>query len=216
MADEKMPKGRMDELVAYVITNRVDDVRQLLTRNGFADAPALATEDVQVAFLKAIKDSASFRDDVSEYLSALVQDMSSENASFVQQPNLNLFGADDISTMNTTAGAGSTTPTTTTTQKSSFWSTLGGVASKENLSKLFNTGLDTLSTKLKNDANKASEERALELERLRLQQLQTQKEITGSGGAPTKKGMPGWAIGLIVVGGLGLVGTVLYFALRKK
>lgn len=223
MTDAKLSKRKMDEVVAFVLTNRMGDVQQLLARNGVS-TEGMNPAALQVAFLKAVKDSQAFRDDVSGYLSALVQDQASfvsqPQLGFVEEPYLNTVTLADMAkeaakSSSSGAAAGAAGSTSKTTTGSSFWSSLGGLASTENLNKLFNTGLDTLSNKLKNDSNKSSEERALELERLRLQQLQAQTDLKKVDGQ-NKKTLPGWGIALIAVGGLVVVGTVIYLAVRKK
>lgn len=223
MTDAKLSKRKMDEVVAFVLTNRMGDVQQLLARNGVS-TEGMNPAALQVAFLKAVKDSQAFRDDVSGYLSALVQDQASfvsqPQLGFVEEPYLNTVTLADMAkeaakSSSSGAAAGAAGSTSKTTTGGTFWSSLGGLASTENLNKLFNTGLDTLSNKLKNDSNKSSEERALELERLRLQQLQAQTDLKKVDGQ-NKKTLPGWGIALIAVGGLVVVGTVIYLAVRKK
>lgn len=220
--ENTIPQKRMDELVAYVFQNKTDDVRNLLTINGVTDAASMPTADVQRAFLKAVKDNSGFRSQASNYFSTLVSGQNFVKQPFVNQPNQPFVSQPYVNAVNdaytvdqvieATAPTGGTTTTPVKTTSGSFWSNLGGLASKENLNKLFNTGLDTLSNKLQNDANRSSEERALELERLRLQQLQTQQTL----GAAQKPGLPGWGIALIVVGSLAVVGTVIYLVVRKK
>lgn len=214
--ENTIPKKQMDIVLADMMQNDVAGIRSLLTNNGIVDASAFGDKDVKIAFLKAIKDSASFRNDLSTYLTDKMQgkhnfvkqDLARD---FIDQPKLNAFGDDFAPTSTPTSNA-----TTTTTPKSSsgFWSTLGGLASKENLQSLFNTGLNVASTSLQNKANKESEERALELERIRLEQIQAQKELAESGGK--KKGLSTGAWIAIGVGGLALIITIVIIARPKN
>jgi hypothetical protein len=56
----------------------------------------------------------------------------------------------------------------------------------------------------------------LELERLRLQQIQAQKDLQAAGGGlQGTGGMPGWAIATLAIGGVAVVGTIIYFAVKK-
>lgn len=211
-----IPKKQIDVMLADMLQNDIAGIRGLLNNNGIINVSSFSDKDTKIAFLKAIKDSASFRSDLSNYLTAKVQrqhnfvssmDLTRE---FIDQPKLNAFG-DDFADPATAASATTTpTTTTTTTQKSSFWSSLGGLASKENLQSLFNTGLNVASTSLQNKANKESEERALELERLRLEQINAQKELAASGGL--NKGL---STGAWIAIGLGLI-TLIIVVARKK
>lgn len=236
MANQTIPKRELDELVAYVITHRADQLRELLTRNGFVSAQNLSKEDVQRAFLKAVKDSPSFRMDASQFFSTVVQNDAGASVGFASQPgSLNWtethspFGSSKFNAtgsgfapkiitaggMDAAAAAAASTPTPAPVAKSSFWSTLGSVANKDTLTALLNTGLGAVSTSLTAKANKGSEERALELERLRLQQIQAQKDLKATPGSPVS-GMPKWAKVSLVIGGVALVGTVIYLVARKK
>ena len=119
-----------------------------------------------------------------------------------------------VSTTSTNT-SNTSTPTTTTTTKStgSFWDSLAGVASKENLSNLFNTGLGVLGNKLNADSTKASEERALELERIRLEQIRAAQQ--GGGGANATPGLSTGAIVGIAIGGIVVIGTIIYLVAKK-
>ena len=215
------PQKRMDDVLAYVLGNRINDVRQLLVNNGVVGAGSFSDQQVRVAFLKAIKDSESFRSNLASYLTSLVQEEST--ASFVDQPGMSFVQQPTLDfTMNTSAlgsaaaaaASGTTTTATTTpttTSKTSFWSTIGGLASKDNLQTIFNTGLNVAATSLTAKANKESEERALQLEAIRLQQIQAQKELA----ATEKKGLSTGAwIGIVL--GIAAIVTVIVIVKKKK
>lgn len=219
--DNQLSSKSMDQILADVMQNNTADLRALLTNNGVINASSLSDDDVRLAFLKAIKDSASFRSDLSSYLADLVQSKASfvnqpqlnctGMQSFVDEPMLNFVNADSLE--DAAMGATSTTTTTTTKSSGGFWDSLGSLASKENLQSLFNTGLGAASASLQNKANKSSEERALELERLRLQQIQAQTQLTAAGGV--KKGLSAGAWIGIGVGAVVLI-TVIILLTRKK
>lgn len=208
---DQLPKKQFDLFLADLLENHISDVRQLMATNGF-DTSGIADEDVKIAFLKAIKDSASFRNSAAKYMAQLAQYKSNFTGGYLNALTDTISQDTIDSHISSVTG---TAANTSTTQKSSFWQTLGGVASTENLNKLFGTGLDVLSTKLAANANKDSEERALELERIRLQQLQTQAALK----ATTSVSTPGLSTGAWIAIGLGsalLIGTVIYFAVKKK
>lgn len=213
-----IPKKQMDNIIAEVMQNHVADIRGLLTFNGVVDASGFGDDDTRIAFLKAMKDSASFRTDLAGYMSNLVQ----TKASFVGQPQLDYVAEPMAGFVNQPMlgfGPISDEPaatTTTTPAKSGggFWGALGGLASKDNLQSLFNTGLGAASNALQNKANKDSEERALELERLRLQQIQAQKDLAAAGGGVSKGLSTGAWIG-IGIGAVVLI-TVIVLVARKK
>jgi hypothetical protein len=219
--ENTIPKKQMDVVLADMMKNDLSGIRGLLVNNGISGANSFNDKDSKIAFLKAIKDSASFRNDLSTYLTNKLQGKHNfirqpMAQDFLDQPKLNYVSTDDITTAGsaTEPTTSTTGTTTTTTQKSSFWSTLGGLASKENLQSLFNTGLNVASTSLQNKANKESEERALELERLRLEQIQAQKDLAASGGL--NKGLSTGAWIGIGAGAVGLIVLVIVLTRRKK
>lgn len=239
MASQTISKKNLDQIMAYVITRRADQLRELLNRNGYASAANLSREDVQRSFLKAIKDSPSFRQDASQFFAEMVVNDSKDTAMAFStnkgqwrtigsnkpkgSKKLNAVGvlnetgdAGEGWTADTSTGTKTPTPTSSTSG-GSFWNTLGSVVNKDTLTSLFNTGLGAVSTSLQAKANKDSEERALELERIRLQQIQAQKDLKEAAGGDTPKdsGLPGWAVASIVVGGLAIVGTVVYLIAKK-
>lgn len=228
--EKTIPQKRMRELLASVINDNVEDMRALLINNGVSGAVTYSPKEIQIAVLKAIKDSASFRNDLSSYMAQKVQSGATgfvkqevDVRAFVDQPGLGFVkqpGDLNFATMGSSTAsvigvdASTATPTQTSGQSSggSFWSTLGSLASKENLQSLFNTGLNVAATSLNNKANKASEERALEMERLKLQEIQAQAQLNAT---QPKKGLSTGAwIGI----GLGTVAVVvtLVLVLKKK
>lgn len=234
----QLPAKRLREILAFTIKNDKKGVKDLLAKNGF-DASNLNTDDLHIAFLKAIKDSPVFRNQVADKLAESVKKIKTRSKSgitamslnFVNQPQLQFVNQPQLGFVtepqldlgfDTTAALSDYTapslivtpaapaPTPTPASSGGFWDSLSSLANKDNLNKLFNTGLDTLSTSLKNSSNSSSEQNALELERLRLQQIQAQNALAD------KQGMPTWAVVSIVVVALGLVGTGIYFAVKKK
>ncbi len=220
-----IPTKRMDEILAEITTKRVGDIRTLLNNNG-VNANDYTDNQVRIAFLKALKDSATFRNNVSAYLADYVQ----SNHSFVSQPAMqnfmenpqqNFVDQPQLGFSSTFLASANTSITNAAEEEKeeaktgTFWSSLGGLASKENLQTLFNTGLNAASAALTSKANQASEERALELERIRLQQLQTQKEM-GLNADGSKKGISalGW-VGIALGTGLLITGIVLIVKKKK-
>lgn len=226
---EQLSKKRMDELIAHLVTKRIDDMRDILEKNG-VPTKSFNDKEVQIAFLKAIKDSnASFRNQVSNLMASLVQGKNFVQQplvgfakqplmqDFVEQPQLAFTEpVDDLNPYSTTQVTKDSVGSSTAKSSGSFWSNLGSLASKDNLQSLFNTGLNVASTSLQNKANKESEERALELERLRLQQIQAQADLSKKGGAGVGTG--GLSTGAWVAIGLSaaLVVTVIVVAVVKK
>jgi hypothetical protein len=207
---DKISQDQLDELLGYVAANNPEDIRVLLRRNGY-NSDSLASNDLTIAFLKAIKDNGTFRQDVADYLTGMLQH--SQQMSFVSNSKQTNFNVVSLAEANTgVAGATDpvkTTTSTTTSGKSSFWDNL---ASSQNVNSLLNTGLSVLSTSLQSKANKDSEERALQAKALDLQIAQTNAAAAAAGG--NKKPVNVWAI-VGIIGGLAVIGMVIYLVSKK-
>jgi hypothetical protein len=244
---KSIPQNRMDELLGRVLNGHPDEVRQLLSQNGVS-LNGLSDADVRLAFLKAVKDSASFRKSAAVFLASFVQtqygvavkrkvhtDNVSQDDLFLNEvdapalPKItNLSGSSitgsfgqfgsggssaPISYTNDAYYAGSAGPTAAPSTSTSFWSALGGAATSS-LGTVLSSGLDVLSVKLKNDANKSSEERALQAKQLDLQIAQTNAAAAAAASSkPSGLGTGAW-IG-IGVGVVALV-TVLIVVAKKS
>ncbi len=208
---------QMDIVLGHVIVNNLDDVRELLKRNGFKDVYSLDDNDVKIAFLKGIKDSPGFRADVADYLTGMIQYEGGQQTNFVNQPDgfLNVVSyADSMSADTGSAGSGTTsttttTPTTTTPKTSLF----GSLLSSQNLNSILNAGLDVVSTKLKADSLSKTEQLALQQKQLELQIAQT--NALSNPAAAKSSGMAWWGWLLIILGVGGLI-TFIVIKSKKK
>jgi hypothetical protein len=215
-------QNQMDQLIASALHDHLSEVRQLLSSNGVSGADKMSDRQVRIAFLKAIKDSTSFRDSASRFLSSLVQTNFAGSKSLNFQDDFNIDDPADpvpgdsnpiVVTPPKTTTTSTSTPTASGSTSASFWQTLGN---QQNLNKLIGTGLDTMSTVLKNKANQQSEQNALELERLRLEQVYAQQQVNNGSSILPDSGLSTGAVIGISLGAALLIGVVIYFAVRKK
>ncbi len=203
-------------LLAEFLGNNKGAAIRLLKVHGI-DMPAFSTNhNVRVAFIKALKDSESFRMDASRLLAASIDSRGAAN--FIGQPGAYLNETGDSEPWYGDLKPTSTTTTTssTTTQSSSggFWSSLGKVFTPEIIQKGINTGLDSLNAKIQSDANKVGEQNAIAYEAEKTRQLQAQLDLERQK-AEGKKGMPAWGWVLISVAGIaGVVVTIV--AVRRR
>lgn len=234
---KKISEKQLDQVIGYALANHRNDIINALVQSGYANANALKDSDLGVAFLKAVKDSASFRGRISQILTEMVQKEKGQSKSFVNQPvaDLDVTGGmfdnyfnviDHISTeqinrnLETVTGSSdynvpNTTSTTNTKTQTAFGSALSGLVTSDTLSKVFNVGLDALSTKLQTSANKGSEERALQLKAYELQIAAL--NAAGKTGNTSTSSFPTWAkVSLAVVGAAGIGLLVYKLATKKK
>lgn len=210
-----------EKLLAEFMRSQPDMV-YLLNNSGVYVPKDTPMKDVQISFLRAIKDSTRFRESVADYMArSIAQNKLSFAGAADAYLNFDIASATGSTTINpnyTTGGTSTGTPSSSSSSSSSgggFWSTL---FSGQNVSNLLNTGLTAVSTSLTSKANKESEQRALESQRLQIEALQAQQQLAatqGAAAAQQKKGMPGWGWALIGVGVLATI-TIITVVIVKK
>lgn len=194
-------QAQVDQLLAELMQDK-NKMLELLHGNGIKVGNSLSSKVVQTAFLKAIKDSDIFRQQVT---AALIEKVQPKN--FVD--NSQYLNYDDAEPwLGGTPGAGSTTTAAPAPKKSFF----GSIFTPELIQTGIKTGLDKISTDSAAKARSQSEQNALELERLRLQQIQAQ---TAGGGKTAGSMSTGAKVGLIA-GGIAVVGTIIWLVVRAR
>lgn len=83
-----VPPSHMDNLLAYVLGNKKQDLVALLQKHSVAVTSASSIATVQIAVLAAIRDDQDFRNDFSVYLGNLVKkdSVAAKNNNFIGQP----------------------------------------------------------------------------------------------------------------------------------
>lgn len=229
MADKNFTQQDFEKVLANFMKSQPDMV-YLLNTAGVYTPTNTPINDVQISFLRAIKNSSRFRQSVADYMGKAIN-----------QGTLNFAGADDAYLNDIGSAIGVTTinpnyasqnlgktdtsgsaPASSGSSNSSSSGSGGGffstVFSGQNVSNLLNTGLTALSTSLTAKANQGTEERALQSQQLSIQQLQAQQQLAEAQAAAAsaqKKGMPGWGWVLIGVGALAMV-TIITVVIVKK
>lgn len=192
-----------DIIVSAVGLMSVEDKPTLvamLQKNGSLVTDVNTQGEILDASFKAIRDSASFRQDLEDYL--------------VQQESLSDLGTDSSNFSNSVG---------------SFFNKIGQGLNKvgkslgkENVQALFGAGIGYLGASLQAKAQKGQGQQAIDytnaqanLEAIKLQQQLAGQGGTVGGGATAEKKNK-WVLPVVIGGGVLLLGTILFFALRKK
>jgi hypothetical protein len=164
----------------------------MLERNGVMVSDESSLQEVLNATFIAIRESPKFRQELSDY--------------FVQQ------GTSDTEDMSEEFS----------NAKGEGWNKVKGffknVFSEENVSKGIGIGMDYLGSSLQAKANKGLGQQAIQLETLKAQTAANEaaKIDALSKLPPTSSGTPKWVLPVAIGGGVLLIGTILFFVLRKK
>ena len=180
----------------------------MLKRNGSLVTENNTKSQILDATFKAIRDSASFRNDLDNYFS-----MSSQSSFDGGYANV----ADKYDPKTGTGG-------------SKVGNALRTLFSKENVEKFTGIGIGYLGARLQEKATRGEGQRAIDytnaqsqLADKQAQLLLLQQGLAGSGagasaGAGDKPptGTPKWVLPVAIGGGLLVIGLIVYFATRKK
>jgi hypothetical protein len=164
----------------------------MLQRNGVMVSDQSTQEEVLNSTFMAIKDSAKFRSELTDY--------------FTQQASID----DEASSGNFLNKSGE--------GKKKVGDFLKTLFSEENINKGLGIGMDYLGSKLQANAQKGVGKQAIELETLKAQTAANEaaKIDALSKLPPSSSGTPKWVLPVAIGGGVLILGVVLYFVLRKK
>lgn len=179
------------KMVGVVAVEDKPAIVDMLERNGSLVTSQSTTEEIIDASLKAIKDNTRFRKDFSDYLTQVANSESDTN-NFANQ-----------------GGEGKA-------KVKSFFNTL---FSEENIQNFIKVGTEYASAKMQANAQKSTNQQAIEFEKqkainsaLEVQKLDALSRLPQS----TQGGSKKWILPVAIGGGVLVLGTILFFVLRKK
>lgn len=201
-----------------------DQAVALLQKNGVAIANSAPVKTVQIAWLKALKDSQDFRSQATDTLTHYVTVVKAKapggttnfagDVSRVYYNDVSdgyLYGDPGTGLTGTVPGGAATTatPAPASTSSGSFWDTLGSIFTPKVIQAGIGTGLQAYSTSLTAAANASSEKNALTLEQQRLAQAQLAAQTQG--GLST-----GWVVAIVLISLTALVTGILLVSRKRK
>lgn len=177
----------------------------ILKRNGSLITELSSEDEILDASLKALKDNKNFRRDIKDYLIVALSSAQDEGANFSNFSFKNLFAKKE-------GGSG-------------FGNALRTIFSQENISTAVGLGMTYVGARINANAQRGTNQQAIDYEkakaesamaeakRLETEGLLAQMKSTVIGSDGKRKG---WVLPVAIIGGVAIVGTILYFALRKK
>lgn len=172
----------------------------ILKRNG-SMVTELSTEDeILDASFKALKDNKNFRKDIQDYLVSALSSVQDSNSNFAN-------GDGGKKVLETLKGVGN------------------AIFSKENISTAVGLGMTYASMRLNSNAQRSTNQQAIDFERAKAETAMAEAKRLENEGllAQMKSGFigsdgkrKGWVLPVAIIGGVAVIGTILYFALRKR
>jgi hypothetical protein len=174
----------------------------ILKRNG-SMVTELSTEDeILDASFKALKDNKNFRKDIQDYLIVAL--------SSVDDNNTNFSNKGGVGWAKFKAGLGNLGKT---------------IFSQENIATAVGLGMTYAATTMNANAQRGSNQQAIDFERAKAETAMAEAKRLETEGllAQMKSAVvgtdgkrKGWVLPVVIIGGVAVVGTILYFVLRKR
>jgi hypothetical protein len=199
------------EAVGTMVVEEKPTLIAMLNKSGVLVTDLNTQTELTDASFKAIRDSATFRNDLQDYLVSVGQSVYSGEA----EDSNNFLNVTKVGQALRNVGSGI---------KNVFKSKPGGSAVgnalRNNMDTIIGTGIGVLGAKLTNDANKGAGQQAIDytnaqsqLEYLKSQNLQKQPNAPASDDTKTT---PKWVLPVAIGGGVLILGVIIYFAVKKK
>lgn len=184
----------------------------LLKKYGVAIDDSYSDDELIVGVLTALKTNNRFKKDLGDLLYETTSDAMK---SFTGEEGQQFFGFVSAATLAEAAASQENTTTAPTgTQKEK--TALGGLfADKNTLSSILNTGLGVLSTSLTNKGNQKLANTALAIETEKTKQAALAAGAGGNGLPGAQQGLSTGAKIAIGVGIAAVLGTIIYFVVKK-
>lgn len=204
--------------IALALVKNRNSVIALLRKYGVNVDKDSSSDQLIVAILVANRDSEKFRQELKELLlktsAGSTQNFTAERDMqffFTAENGSNFFNLDREEAL-ARLGASQTDNTETSKEKTGLGKFLSG-----NLDKILGTGLTTLSTVITNKSNAKLADKAIALETEKTKQAQLAALAAGATSVPGsgKSMSTGAKIG-IGIAAVALLGTLVYFIVRKK
>jgi hypothetical protein len=186
-------------LIYIMAEERNPELINMLQKSSVLVTSESSSDSILDASLNALKDSPSFRQNLSNYF---IKEFNSSDGTYLNA------GADKYDPKTGLGG-------------SKVGNLLRQVFTKENVDTLIAGGIGFATTKLANAASKKGNQQAIDFEKAKAEAAANElalKESSGGGASKTNDGKksPKWVLPVAIGGGLLVVGLIVFFAMKKK
>jgi hypothetical protein len=212
----------------------------MLQKQGSFVTPLSSKKAIIDATFKGIKDSPKFRQDLENYVVSEVTGMelpkpkSQINSALIKVaqslPKLKKDRLSKIESLNSNFSSFSDFDDNFVNKDGAgaekAKKLFGSLASEQNLQNIVGIGMSYLSTRMNANAQKGTNQQAIEFEKAQTEKALAQAKLlemqgkTPTGTTPSAttddKGKKKWVMPVAIGGGVLLLGTIIYFAMRKK
>jgi hypothetical protein len=221
------PQFSINSAIAIISENDKPALVRLLQRQGSFVTPLSSKKSIIDATFKGIQDSPKFREELQSYIIGEVTDnpifkpRSETNSALIRvSQNLPKLKRDRLSkveslTSNFANGTGDEK------QKTKAGVLLSTIFSQENINTAVGLGMQYASTRLNANAQKGTNQQAIDFERAKTDSALAQARVLEAQGklpqvSSTPSGSKKWVMPVAIGGGVLLLGVIIYFVAKKK
>lgn len=221
------PQFAINSAVAVISETDKPALVRMLQRQGSFVTPLSSKKSIIDATFKAIQDSPKFRQNLQDYIVAevtgdgLPKPRNQRDGSLIRIaqssiPNLKRNKLSKIESLNSNFANG------TGKEKTKAGEVLSTLFSQENIQNYLNVGMGYLSTRLNANAQKGTNQQAIDFEKAKTDSALAQAKVLEAQGklpqvTPTDdKEKKKWVMPVAIGGGILVLGTIIYFVMKKK
>ena len=203
MSETKSPEV-VRHLLAYTMDKSRPDLIMLLNREGVKVPSGASDEDVLVLIYATMGKSKTFQKALSGYLEKVYRTETKTGGDFAFVDNFNFLGFGKEAKA---ARVSDTNPE----GKSKVGLALQQLATPENISAVLGAGIGLIGSKLSQKSDTQTLNAATQAEVAKTQRIQEEQIL-----ADKKAKQNSWVMPTVIIGSLAIVGTIIYFVVRKK
>ena len=235
LQNAKQGEKLVTNAIAYMSEYDKQSLINILQKSGSLETELTDQQKMLDASFKALKDSPSFRKDLGEYIKEVViskpesralsnkslsralanKGSVSDFSNYVDESFANVSTLDDANKSTSTRKSTSKYNPQTGEGGTMVGNALRSIFTPENINALVGIGMGYASTKLQNKANKEGNQQAIDYKvaeaNSALAEAERQKQM-----GLASQGKNKWILPVAIIGGVLIVGTVIFFAVRKK
>lgn len=228
------PQFAINSAVAVISENDKSALVRMLQRQGSFVTPLSSKKAVIDATFKGIQDSPKFRQELEDYIvsevtgTELPKPKSQINSALIKVaqnlPKLKKDRLSKIESLNSNFSSFSDFDdnfANQTKEKTAVGNALSTIFSQENINTALGLGMGVIATRMNENAKKGTNQQAIDFEKAKTENALAQARILEAQGklpqiSPTPSGSKKWVMPVAIGGGILVLGTIIYFVMKKK
>ncbi len=237
------PEFSMNSAIAILAENEKSALVRMLQKQGSFVTPLSSKKTIFDATLKTIKDNADFRKKLGDYIIEQVKGEDMPKPQSQKEGSLIRIAQGSFPTLIGRSSRGAKGQAINSNfssfsdfddnfanqvkEKTKAGALLSSIFSKENIEKGVGMGMGYLATRMNANAQKGSNQQAIEFEKAQTEKALAQAKLeeakasasstsTTPTSTPDGKGKKKWVMPVAIGGGVLLLGTIIYFVMKKK